>query len=74
MPTYTFVNSKNNEEVTLFLSLKEREEFLKENKLFYQKMNPSHLVSGVGGLKPDEGFKDILRTVKKLNPGSNIEV
>lgn len=74
MPTYTFVDSRNNKEKTLILSLKEREEFLKENKFFYQKLNPSHLVSGVGGIKTDDGFKDVLKTIKKNNPGSNIEV
>ncbi len=25
-------------------------------------------------MKPSEGFKDVLRTIKKNNPGSNVDV
>lgn len=72
MPNYTFRNKATGEEYTEFLTMAAREEFLAANPNFEQvPVNPAGLVGGVS-FKPDDGFRDILREIKKVNPGSTI--
>lgn len=64
MPLYTFINTETNEEFEELMSYSRKIEFLEENP---------HIKSSFGVLnvgyndakKPDEGFRDILRTIKK---------
>lgn len=75
-PTYVFYDTVNKEEFEKFMTIAEREKFLKKNKHIKQILTPSHIVSAVGrpSAKVDEGFKDILRNIKKKNPGSTIDI
>jgi hypothetical protein len=76
MPTYVFYDTINKVEFEQFMTMAEREKFLKKNKFIKQILTPSHIVSGVGrpSAKVDEGFKDILRNIKKKHPGSTVDV
>jgi hypothetical protein len=65
MPTYKFLNTKTGEEFEDFMSISAMETFLKENEHIQQLVNGSPmLVSGVSK-KPDQGFRDLLKDMKK---------
>lgn len=69
MPTYLFRNKDTDEVWEEFMGISAADEFLKENP------HIERLVHGVPGIasgamhgnksKPDEGFRDILREMKK---------
>lgn len=75
MPTYKFLNTKTNEEYIDFMTISERDVFLKENPHMEQ------LVHGfpggadptrVGRVKPDDNFKDLLKEIKGKHHRSTI--
>jgi len=70
MPTYTFRNTDTNEEWTELMSIAEREEYLKNNKNVIQLLSAVPLAdpTRLGLYKPDNGFRDVLRHVKKHHP------
>jgi predicted nucleic acid-binding Zn ribbon protein len=74
MPTYSFIDTNTGEEFSEFMSMSELETFLMTNEHIQQTILNSNLVTKVGGLKPADGFKDVLKAIKKSNPGSTIEV
>lgn len=68
MPTYRFLNKQTKEEWEQFMTISELDEFLKSNPQIEQ------LVNGFPGLgysmvlrKPDDGFRDMMRRIKKAN-------
>lgn len=76
MPEYKFLNKKTNKEYLLFMKISERDQYLKDNP------DVEQLVHGFPGLsdpvklgrkKPDQGFREVLRKIKKQNPGSNMD-
>ena len=76
MPTYTFHDNVTNTDEDIFMKMSEVETFLTENphKTKIITSNPS-IVSGVemgASNKPDRGFRDILRNIKKNNRRSTI--
>lgn len=72
MPEYTFEDTVTGEVIDVVLSLSEREQYLKDNPTKIQIIKPVGFIPGVG-MKPDDGFRDILREIKKANKGSTIE-
>lgn len=75
MPTYKFMDKITGDELIIEMKISERDEFLKNNPHLTQ------LVHGFPGLsdparlglrKPDQGFRDLLKEVKKRNRGSTI--
>lgn len=73
MPTYTFKNTETQEEFEDFMSISAKEEYLKLNPHIVQTINYAPSVSYKDFKKPDDGFRDILRGIKKNNPRSEIE-
>jgi hypothetical protein len=73
MPTYTFRNNKTGEEWTEIMNMSEREEVLKDKDIEQLIVSAPPLVDPVGlsikGVKnkPDGGFRDLLKTIKKGN-------
>jgi hypothetical protein len=75
MPNYTFYDEIEKTYFTKAMSISEMEKFLSSST--HVKWVP---VSGLptldsvrlGVKKPDEGFRDLLRTVKKGNPNSSV--
>lgn len=65
MPTYSFRNEKTGEEFTEFMSISDREKFLSENAHITQLVNGAPLISSGVNLKPDQGFRDLLKEMKK---------
>lgn len=78
MPTYTFLNTLTNEEWTEIMSIAERDQLLLEKPHIEQALSAPGIVSGMGTFghkkRPDEGFRDKLREIKKAHPRSTIDV
>jgi hypothetical protein len=70
MPLYTFKDIDTDEQFTLFLTNVDREIFLKENPHIQQLITSINIVSGVGHIKTDGGFKDVLHKIASANPTS----
>jgi len=73
MPTYTFYDEASGIEWDEFLSVAEREKFLKDNKHIRQAIVPVAIVGdhvmGVGP-KTDSGFEDRMSQIADAHPGS----
>ena len=75
MPFYPMKNKETGEVSEMFMTISERDQFLKDNPHFTQLLtipgfgNPV----GIGSKKLPDGYKDILRTIKKKHRGTNID-
>ena len=68
MPTYTFRNMNTGEEFDDFMSMSSLDEYLKTNPHLTTVINGAPaLVSGRGMGKPDNGFRDLLKDMKKTH-------
>jgi hypothetical protein len=68
VPTYNFYDTKMDKYFQLFMKMSERGEFLKENPDILQMPTTGVFMhSGRGMQKPEEGFRDLLREMKKKN-------
>jgi hypothetical protein len=68
MPTYKFINNDTGEEFEEFMSISALDVYLEENKNVTQLVNGAPFIhSGRGLQKPDAGFRDLLKHVKKGN-------
>ncbi len=72
MPTYAFRNKETDEEFTDFMTISQLDEFLEANPHLEQLVHGAPLVGYRGMPKPNDGFRDILREIKKKHVGSNI--
>ena len=75
MPTYDFENTKTGGVFTDMMSIADKEEYLKKNKHNKQmisKINISSGVMGVGQMKTDGGWKDMLSRIGDAHPGSKV--
>lgn len=70
MPTYNFRN-KDGDVHTEFLRMSELDPFLADHPELELVPSAPAIISGVN-LKPDNGFRDLLKRMKKTNPGSKI--
>jgi hypothetical protein len=66
MPTYTFVNNDTGEYFEEFMNMSDLDEYVKNNPNVTQTIGAVNLIAGVPK-KPDDGFRDILRRIKKGN-------
>lgn len=66
MPTYSFLDTNTDREFTEFMSISELEIYLTENPNIVQTVNGAPMIaSGRGMGKPDQGFRDLLKDMKK---------
>ena len=75
MPLYDFINTKTGKEFTDMMSIAEKEEYLKKNKHIKQGVGKINIVSGVmgvGNMKTDGGWKDMLSRIGDAHPGSKV--
>ena len=73
MPTYDFLNTQTGDIEERFLSLSQREQFLKDNPHMQQMIGATATVSGVSitGKVPD-GFKEVLAKVSENHKQSSV--
>ena len=67
MPTYRFLNTQTNEEFEDFMSISSLEKFLKENEHIQQLVNGAPMIVSGVSKKPDAGFRDLLKEMKKTH-------
>lgn len=76
MPTYRWLNPETGEEWDEFMSMTERDQFVKDNPHLQQVPNASFAFVDtvrLGRTKPDAGFRDLVKQIKKNNRGSTIQ-
>lgn len=75
MPLYRLLNTETEEVTQEFCSWSVLQELLESNPKLQLLPAAPAIVSGVSGrIRPDEGFRDRLRDIKKSHPGSTIDV
>lgn len=75
MPTYRFRDKNTDEVFEKFMSISERDAYVKENDHLEQVPNAGFAYVDtvkLGRTKPADGFKDLLKQIKKNNIRSNI--
>jgi len=72
VPTYNFINTETEEEYSLFLTMSECDQYLKDNPHIQQILAMPALVSGRSMQKPDKGFREILTDIQRRNPRTKI--
>jgi hypothetical protein len=70
MPIYTFLNKKTGKEFDDMMTISEMESYLKKNKHITQVLKGLNIVSGVGSIKQDGGWKDNLSRIAEAHPNS----
>jgi hypothetical protein len=74
MPEYLFKNKETNEEWLEWMGISEADEYLLSNPHIERMVHGAPAIGYRTGIKnkPDDGFRDVLKRVKKANRGSNI--
>lgn len=67
MPSYYFQNKETGEVFESIMSIAEKEQFLLDNDNIKQMVSAPLIHSGRGMGKPDDGFRDLLKDMKKKN-------
>ena len=68
MPTYKFLNNDTNQEFEEFMTISALDEYLKTNPNLTQLVNGAPMIaSGRGMAKPENGFRDLLKDIKRKN-------
>jgi len=73
MPTYQFVNKETGETFDIFMSIHDLDKYKEDNPNLEQYHDSFPGVVGSAGIKnqvPD-GFRDVLKSIKKANIGSD---
>ena len=65
MPTYSFRNTKTEEVFDKFMKMSEKDQYLIDNPDFESIIGAPAAIDGTMNRKPDQGFRDILRNIKK---------
>ena len=65
MPTYSFRNKQTGEVFDKFMSLSARDQYLQENPDLESVFGAPALIDQTSTKKPDQGFRDVLREIKK---------
>ena len=72
MPNYDFEDTKTGKQFTEFMSIADREVYLKENPHIRQLIGKINIVSGTGGLKNDGGWNDNIQRIAEAHPQSQL--
>lgn len=72
MPTYPVINKTTGEKQELYMSMKDYEQWCKDNPEWHKDWN-----AGVGGVtygtpKQSDGFKEVMQKVQKAHPRANL--
>jgi hypothetical protein len=73
MPIYTFRDKNTNEVFDITLRMSDYDDYLKSNQDIerYIGSAPS-VIGGVGGIRTDNGFKEVLSKVAEAHPNSEL--
>ena len=74
MPTYVFKDKLTGDQFEKFLSISEKEQFLKDNPNYKSILTAPNIISGARvGTGKLGGFKEVLQKVGESNPGSAVD-
>ena len=74
MPTYIFKDKLTGDQLEKFLSISEKEQFLKDNPNYKSILTAPNIISGARvGTGKLGGFKEVLQKVGESNPGSAVD-
>jgi len=74
MPTYTARCKANGKEKTFFCTIAEMEQWEKDNPGWEVLCGAPIIGYNVYSIKPDNGFTNILKKIKRQNPGSEMNI
>ena len=75
MATYTFRNKETNEIFDHSMRMSEYDSYIENNpnvERYYDRSDAMNIVSGVGGIRTDNGFKEVLSKVAEAHPNSEL--
>lgn len=75
MATYTFRNKETNEVFEHSMRMSEYDSYMEDHpnvERYYQPSASLNIVSGVGEIKTDNGFKEVLSKVAEAHPNSEL--
>lgn len=72
MPTYNFIDKTTEETFSDFMSISEMETYLSENPHIQLIPSAPLIHSGRGLKKPEQGFRDLLKDMKRKHRGADI--
>lgn len=75
MPTYTFRNKETNEIFDQSMKMSEYDSFMESNpsvERYYEPSDVMNIVSKIGGIRTDDGFKEVLSKVAQAHPNSEL--
>ncbi len=72
MGLFRFRNKRTGREFERVMTIAEAEEYCKKNPHINWLCGAPLIHSGRGLMKPDDGFRDVLKSIKKRNRRSNI--
>lgn len=67
MPTYRLLNNETGEEYEDFMSISSLDDLLRDNPNITQLVNGAPMIISGVPQKPDNGFRDLLKDIKKKN-------
>jgi hypothetical protein len=72
LPTYSFKDTATGDVFDKFMSMGDRETYLKDNPNIETVITSAAICDPIrlGGLKPPEGFKEVLKNIHSRSPGS----
>jgi hypothetical protein len=71
VPIYQFENLETNQIEDHMMSYTKYDEFVENNKHLRRIFNAPSFISGIDN-RPDSGFREVLKNIKKNNIGSDI--
>lgn len=74
MPSYDFRNKETGEVTEFKMKISELDQFVEDHPELERVYSPVPVGYSIHRMKPDEGFRDILRESKARNRGSTIEI
>jgi hypothetical protein len=72
MPTYTFKDTSNDEYFEEIMSYDEKVRFLEECPWITSVLNSLNIVAGVGSIRNDDGWNEVLQKVGEAHPTSDL--
>jgi len=72
MPTYSFRNKNTGDVAEVTMPISELENFKTKHPEVELVILCSEIVSGINGIKPPDGFNDILKRIKQKNRNSTV--
>ena len=70
MPNYTFFNEESGIEWDQSMSIADKEIYLNSNSRIQQVIKTMNIVGGVGGIKNDDGWGEVMHKVATAHPTS----